>query len=287
MTQHESKHMQAGVVGWPIGHSLSPRLHGYWLREHGIDGDYQAYAVKPENLKDFIRSLPAQGICGVNLTVPHKELVFPFLDYIDDLARKIGAVNFVRVEDDKLYGGNTDGYGFLANLQENAPTWRPTAGPVAIIGAGGAARAAIVSLLEAGVPEVRLYNRTKTRAEKLGQIYAEYYDPARLKVGDWVDLSSGLSDITLLVNTTTLGMKGQPPLEIDLSRLPNTAVVYDIVYNPLETDLLRAARERGNVTVDGLGMLLYQAAPAFAAWFGQKVKVDPAVRHYVLKGLEV
>ena len=256
MTQHESKHMQAGVVGWPIGHSLSPRLHGYWLREHGIDGDYQAYAVKPENLKDFIRSLPAQGICGVNLTVPHKELVFPFLDYIDDLARKIGAVNFVRVEDDKLYGGNTDGYGFLANLQENAPTWRPTAGPVAIIGAGGAARAAIVSLLEAGVPEVRLYNRTKTRAEKLGQIYAEYYDPARLKVGDWVDLSSGLSDITLLVN-------------------------------PLETDLLRAARERGNVTVDGLGMLLYQAAPAFAAWFGQEVKVDPAVRHYVLKGLEV
>lgn len=276
---------KAGVVGWPIGHSLSPRLHVYWLKQQGIMGDYQAYEVPPEGLEKFIHSLGEENITGVNLTVPHKEIVFPFLDEIDDVARKIGAVNVVTATGGKLRGTNTDGYGFYTNLVEIAPHWVPSQAPVAIIGAGGAARAAIVSLLDAGVPEIRIFNRTRTRAENLIKLYADFYEPDRLVVGNWVDRSEKLGDCSLVVNTTTLGMKGQLPLEVNLDSLPKTAVVYDIVYNPLETALLRAARERGNVTVDGLGMLLHQATPAFEAWFGRTVTVDKALRDHVLQGL--
>ncbi|MBL4894255.1 MAG: shikimate dehydrogenase [Emcibacter sp.] len=277
----KTRPIKAGVVGWPISHSLSPRLHSYWLQKYNLDGEYLAYEVKPEELGDFIKSLPKKNITGLNLTVPHKEIVFPFLDDVDDVARKIGAVNTIIVRDGRLYGTNTDGYGFLTNLMENAPEWSAESGPAVIIGAGGAARAAIVSLLEAGVPEIRLINRTKSRAEKLGDIYED----SRLKICDWQDRSKSLSDAALLVNTTTLGMKGQPALDIDLTALPVSAVVYDIVYNPLETDLLKQAASRGNHCVDGLGMLLYQAAPAFQAWFGKQPTVDQSLRDHVLAGL--
>ena len=273
--------IKAGVVGWPISHSLSPRLHSYWLQKYNLEGEYLAYEVKPEDLGGFIKTLPEKNITGLNLTVPHKEIVFPFLDDVDDVARKIGAVNTIIVRDGRFYGTNTDGYGFLTNLMENAPKWLAKSGPAVIIGAGGAARAAIVSLLEAGVPEIRLINRTKSRAEKLSDIYED----SRIKICDWQDRSQSMSDVALLVNTTTLGMKGQPALDIDLAALPVSAVVYDIVYNPLETDLLKQAASGGNHCVNGLGMLLYQAAPAFQAWFGKQPTVDQSLRDHVLAGL--
>ncbi|MCK5425349.1 MAG: shikimate dehydrogenase [Emcibacter sp.] len=275
--------MKTGVVGWPISHSLSPRLHSFWLQKYGISGEYEAYPVKPEDLEAFLRTLAEKNIVGLNLTVPHKEIAFPFLDEVDDLALKIGAVNVVTVREGRLYGSNTDGYGFLTNLKESAPTWSPENGAAVILGAGGAARAAIVSLLDDGVSEIRLLNRTKQRAEKL----AEIFDDSRIMVCDWQDRSQKLSDAALLVNTTTLGMTGQPPLDIDLSALPSLAVVYDIVYNPLETDLLKQARIRGNICVDGLGMLLYQAAPAFQEWFGQEPEVDRHLRQHVLRKVTI
>ncbi|PCI33103.1 MAG: shikimate dehydrogenase [Alphaproteobacteria bacterium] len=280
MTDTNQKIIKTGVVGWPISHSLSPRLHGFWLKKYGISGDYQAYAVQPEDLGEFLKKMPEQGISGLNLTVPHKEIVFPFLDDVDETARRIGAVNVVSLRDGRLHGTNTDGYGFLTNLKDNAPAWSAASGPVVVIGAGGAARAAIVSLLDEGVSEIRLINRTRTRADQL----AEVFDDPRLVVCDWEKRSANLSGAALLVNTTILGMKGQPPLDIDLMALPPSAVVYDIVYNPLETDLLQAARARGNPVVDGLGMLLYQAAPAFEAWFGQRPEVDKILRDHVLEG---
>jgi len=281
MKKPQKQMVKAGVVGWPIGHSLSPRLHGYWLEKHHIAGQYLAYEVKPDDLGDFVKNLPKNNIAGVNLTVPHKETIFPFLDEVDELARKIGAVNMLSVRDGRLCGTNTDGYGFLTNLKQHAPDWSADRGPVVMIGAGGAARAAIVSLLQAGAPEIRLINRTRSRAEKLAGIYQ---DP-RIRVADWQDRAQCLSGAALLVNVTTLGMSNQPALDIDLSRLPPAAVVYDIVYNPLETALLKEARLRGNQCVDGLGMLLHQAAPAFQAWFGPRPDVDRALREYMLEGL--
>ncbi|VAV94555.1 Shikimate 5-dehydrogenase I alpha [hydrothermal vent metagenome] len=272
--------IKAGVVGWPIGHSLSPRLHGYWLKKYHIDGIYEPYAVKPEDLDAFIKTLAEKNITGLNLTVPHKEMILPFLDHMDDTARKIGAVNTITCHDGHLYGTNTDGYGFLTNLKEMAPNWSATDGPAMIIGAGGAARAAIVSLLDAGVPEIKLVNRTRSRAEHLAEIYGDL----PITVCDGQELSENLSALSLLVNTTILGMTGQPPLDIDLSELPPSAVVYDIVYNPLETDLLRGAKLNGNIAVDGLGMLLHQAVSAFESWYGQRPEVDNALRKYMLAG---
>ncbi len=282
MTSHSDNQKIAGVVGWPVSHSLSPRLHGYWLRKYNIDGNYLAFEVKPEELGGFLETLPAKNIIGLNLTVPHKEMVFPFLDEVDEVARRIGAVNVITVRNGKLSGSNTDGFGFLANLKNNAPAWSAQNGPAVVIGAGGAARAIIVSLLDDGISEIRLINRTRERANRL----AENYDDPRITVCDWQGRSGMLSGAGLLVNTTSLGMTGQPPLDINLSNLPETAVVYDIVYSPLETALLKQARSQGNICVDGLGMLLYQAAPAFRAWFGQEVSVDQGLRQHVLSGLD-
>ncbi|MCF6195651.1 MAG: shikimate dehydrogenase [Emcibacter sp.] len=275
--------IKAGVVGWPISHSLSPRLHGYWLKKYHIDGTYDPYAVKPEDLGSFIKTLTEKNITGLNLTVPHKEIILPFLDHVDDIARKIGAVNTVTCHDGRLSGTNTDGYGFLTNLKEMAPNWLATDGPAMILGAGGAARAAMVSLLDVGVPEIKLVNRTKSRAENLAEIYGDL----PITICDWQDLSKNLSGISLLINTTVLGMTGQPPLEIDLSGLSLSTVVYDIVYNPLETDLLKTAKANGNIAVDGLGMLLHQAVPAFEIWYGQRPEVDTALREYMIAGLGV
>jgi shikimate dehydrogenase len=276
----------AGVMGWPVGHSLSPRLHGFWLRQHRIDGAYVPLAVEPDRLEQALRALPALCFRGVNLTIPHKEPALALVDRITPTAARIGAINTVIVEPDGLLGDNTDGYGFIENLAAGEPGWQAANGPAVLLGAGGAARAIAVALIDAGVLELRLVNRTPARAETLA---AQLADAARergaaLTVLPWQD-EDALAGASLLVNTTSLGMAGQPPLEIDLAPLPAQALVADIVYSPLETGLLAAARARGHVVVDGLGMLLHQARPGFRAWFGVDPEVTDALRATVLAGL--
>ena len=276
----------AGVMGWPVGHSLSPRLHGFWLRQHRIDGAYVPLAVAPDRLEQALRALPAIGFRGVNLTIPHKEPALALVDRITPAAARIGAVNTVIVGQDGLLGDNTDGYGFIASLAAGAPDWQAGAGSAVLLGAGGAARAIAVALIGAGASELRLVNRTLARAETLA---SQLGDAARergatLTVLPWQD-EGALAGASLLVNTTSLGMTGQPPLEVDLAPLPAEALVTDIVYSPLETGLLAAARARGHVVVDGLGMLLHQARPGFRAWFGIDPEVTDALRATVLAGL--
>jgi shikimate dehydrogenase len=276
----------AGIMGWPVGHSLSPRLHGFWLREHRIDGAYVPLAVPPERLEQALRALPALGFRGVNLTIPHKEPALALVDRTTPAAARIGAVNTVVVGQDGLLGDNTDGYGFMASLAAGAPDWQARAGPAVLLGAGGAARAIAVALLDAGVPELRLVNRTQARAETLAAQLEEVARErgATLALLPWQD-AEALAGASLLVNTTSLGMTGEPALEIDLAPLPAAALVTDIVYNPLETGLLAAARARGRPVVDGLGMLLHQARPGFRAWFGVDPVVSDALRATVLAGL--
>lgn len=268
----------AGVLGWPVSHSRSPRLHGFWLERLGIDGAYLPLAVAPENLETVIRALPRMGFAGANVTVPHKEAVMKLVDRLDPLAARIGAVNTLVVgEDGSLEGRNTDAYGFFENLRQGCPAWVPPSGPAAVIGAGGASRAVVAALIDAGVPEIRLANRSRERAEAL---VADLGGPVR--VVEWAERAEMLESCALLVNTTTLGMTGQSNLDLELAALPTTAVVNDIVYVPLETDLLARARARGNPVVDGLGMLLHQAVPGFTAWFGQRPEVTEELRAFVL-----
>jgi shikimate dehydrogenase len=276
----------AGVMGWPVGHSLSPLLHGFWLRQQRIDGAYVPLAVAPDRLGQALRALPALGFRGVNLTIPHKEPALALVDRTTPAAARIGAVNTVIVRDDGLVGDNTDGYGFIASLAAGAPDWRAGAGPAVLLGSGGAARAIAVALIDAGVPELRLVNRTRARAKALAEKLADVARErgAAVTVLSWQD-EEALAGAALLVNTTSLGMTGQPPLEIDLAPLPVRALVTDIVYNPLETGLLAAARARGHAVVDGLGMLLHQARPGFRAWFGVDPEVSDALRAAVLAGL--
>ena len=263
----------AGIVGWPVGHSASPRLHGYWLDHYGIDGAYVPLPVRPENLDPALHALPRLGFAGVNVTVPHKEAALAIVDEAAPLASRIGAVNTIIVRaDGSLRGENTDGFGFIANLEECVPGWRADAGPAALLGAGGAARAVGAALLDAGAPELRLLNRTEARAQALAEALGERASAAPL------DDSRAFADAALVVNTTTLGMRGQPALEVDLGALPRTAVVSDIVYVPLRTPLLAAAQARGHRTADGLGMLLHQARPGFAAWFGVTPEVTERLR---------
>ena len=258
----------AGIVGWPVAHSASPRLHGYWLNHYGIDGAYVPLAVRPEHFESALRALPRLGFAGVNVTVPHKEAALAAVDEAPPLAARIGAVNTVIVrEDGSLRGENTDGSGFVANLEACVPGWWAGAGPATIIGAGGAARAVGAALLDAGAPELRIMNRSEGRARALAQALGGRATAAAL------DDTGAVEGAALLVNATTLGMRGQPALDLDLDALPRAAVVSDIVYVPLLTPLLAAARARGHRTADGLGMLLHQARPGFAAWFG----VTPAV----------
>jgi shikimate dehydrogenase len=270
----------AGIFGWPIAHSRSPRLHGFWLDRHGIDGTYIPLAVAPANFATAFRALPALGFRGVNITVPHKEAALAQCDTVDAQARRIGAVNTVVVDETgRLIGSNTDAFGFIENVRRSA-TWDAASGPSVVLGAGGAARAVVVALLDAGAPEIRIANRTRDRAESLAAELG-----GRIKAADWESRADALADAALLVNTTTLGMQGHAPLELDLSRLPKSAVVTDIVYTPLQTPLLRDAAARGNQTVDGLGMLLYQAQPGFEKWFGVRPDVDEALRRFVLDDL--
>ncbi|MCW8951825.1 MAG: shikimate dehydrogenase [Rhodospirillales bacterium] len=271
----------AGVMGWPVAHSLSPRLHGFWLDRYGIDGAYVPLAVPPEGIEQALRALPALGFRGCNVTIPHKEKALLSVDQASEVAERIGAVNTVIVRDDgTLFGDNTDGFGFLANLRETLLDWSAKTGPAVVIGAGGAARAVLAALDDAGAPEIRLLNRTRERADALAADLG-----GAISVTDWAARTDALDGAALLVNTTNLGMTGQPPLDLDLAALPEDAVVNDIVYNPLETPLLRTAAQRGNTTVDGLGMLLHQARPGFAAWFGTEPVVDGDCRAHVLAGL--
>jgi shikimate dehydrogenase len=271
----------AGVMGWPVAHSRSPALHGFWLGEHGIDGAYVPLPVRPEHLATALRALPLLGFVGCNLTLPHKEAALAVLDRVDPWARRIGAVNTITVgADGTLDGRNTDGFGFLENLRAAVPGFRADAGPAVVIGAGGAARAIAAALIEEGAPEIRLANRSEARAEALADALG---GPIHLVA--WSSRAAALGGARLLVNTTSLGMAGAPPLDLPLDDLPREAVVNDIVYVPLETPLLAAARRRGHAAVDGLGMLLHQGRPGFAAWFGVMPQVTPALRQAVLATL--
>lgn len=273
----------AGVMGWPVGHSRSPRLHGYWLDHHGIDGAYLPLAVAPDRLEPALRGLPALGFKGCNLTLPHKEAALLLVDEVSEAGRRIGAVNTITVDEDgRLTGDNTDGFGFIANLQAGAAVWRATDGPAVILGAGGAARAIAVALIDAGIPGLRLTNRTFKRAEHLAEALRPMAPATSIEVVDWQERSDALDGTRLLINTTSLGMSGQPPLEIDLDGLPDGATVTDIVYSPLETKLLEEARSKNHVVVDGLGMLLHQGRPGFAAWFGTDPDVTDDLRAVVL-----
>jgi len=273
--------IKSGVIGWPIDHSLSPRLHGYWLQAHKINGSYQAIAVSPQALPAMLGSLAEDGFAGLNVTVPHKQAVLEYLDEISDQARRIGAVNTIVVdENNRLIGSNTDGFGFMENLKDGHPGFEAASGPAVVLGAGGAARAIVAALIDAGVPAITLINRTRKRAEKIADDLA-----GPVRVVDWSAREQALEDAALLVNTTTLGMTGKPPLEISLAGLSSEALVNDIVYAPLETALLQAAKTRGNATVDGLGMLLHQGRPGFAAWFGVEPAVTDALRRHVLAGM--
>lgn len=269
----------AGVMGWPVAHSRSPRLHGYWLRQYGIDGAYVPLPVRPEHFAEALRVLPKLGFAGANVTVPHKEAALAGVDRCSTEARRIGAVNTIIVAaDGSLEGRNSDGFGFLENLRSTRPGWKAATGPALLLGAGGSARAAAVALLDDEVPELRIANRSVERAEKLA---TDLGGPIR--VIPWNERAAALRDIALLANTTTLGMVGQPLLELVLDGLPRSAVVTDLVYAPLETPLLAAARARGNPAVDGLGMLLHQARPGFAAWFGVEPAVTAELRRFVLE----
>ena len=263
--------IRAGVIGHPVSHSKSPKLHGYWLKLHGIDGEYKAYDIAPEQLENFIKELPASGMAGCNVTIPHKEEVLKLVDIADDLAVAVGAVNTVVVKDGKTVGTNTDVAGFYDNIKPHLTGTRKAV----VLGAGGAARGVVVALRQLGFSSITITNRTREKAEAIANDHA-------LLVAPWENRSEELKDADLLVNTTSLGLIGGAPLDISLDALPKTALVTDIIYAPLETPLLAAAKKRGNPTVDGLGMLLYQAAPGFEAWFGVMPEVTDELRRHIL-----
>ena len=268
----------AGVIGDPIFQSRSPKLHGHWLDRYGIEGRYIPLHVTEGNLATVVRALPKMGFVGANVTIPHKISIMSLADQVSDRAILIGAANTLTFrEDGRILADNTDGYGFMANLKENAPDWDPKAGPAVVFGAGGAARAIIVALSDAGVPEILLSNRTRPKAEALKAEFG-----TRLKIVDWVQAGNCLEDANLVVNTTSLGMIGQPELRVPLDGLKANTVVNDLVYSPIETNLLKTAKKLGCATVDGLGMLLHQAVPGFERWFGQTPKVDSELRKAVL-----
>lgn len=272
---------RAVVIGWPIEHSRSPIIHRYWLETMNIKGSYDKRAVAPQDLAGFFDALREGEFAGANVTLPHKTAALELSDERDRAAAKIGAANTLVVVDRQVIARNTDGEGFIRNLNAGAPGWREVPGPAVVLGAGGAARAVVWSLLDRGVEEIRVVNRTSSRAELL----ADGFGP-RVQSADWRDLGAAFASAGLLINTTSLGMAGAPPLNIPLTDLPVAATVCDIVYAPLTTALLRNARQRGNRVVDGLGMLLHQAAPGFAAWFGAAPQVTPELRALVVADIE-
>ncbi|MFZ9197713.1 MAG: shikimate dehydrogenase [Paracoccaceae bacterium] len=268
----------AGVIGHPIAHSRSPALHGFWLRRYGVKGHYIPMDVAPADLETTLRHLPKIGFVGLNVTLPHKEAILKIADVITDRAALIGAANtLIFRKDGKIHADNTDGAGLVANLRQNAPHWVPAAGPAAVFGAGGAARAVVAALIEVGVPEIRIANRSRPRAEALRADFG-----AKLVVYDWVQAANMLEGAATVINTTSLGMAGKPEFRVPLDAIEPGAVVNDLVYNPLKTAFLAEAEQRGATIVDGLGMLLHQAAPGFERWFGPTPAVDEATRQAVL-----
>ena len=268
----------AGVIGHPIAHSRSPTLHGYWLKRYGINGHYIPMDVGQSDLKDALQILPKLGFVGLNVTIPHKETVLALADVVTDRAALIGAANtLIFRKDGKIHADNTDGAGFVANLRQNAPHWNAAAGPAVLFGAGGAARAVIAALIELGVPEIRIANRTRPRAEALRADFG-----TRLQVYDWVQAGNMLQGARLVVNATALGMTGKPDFRVPLDDLEPNALVTDLVYTPLMTQFLIDAQGHGAQIVDGLGMLLHQAAPGFERWFNHRPEVDDATRAAVL-----
>ncbi len=269
----------AGVIGCPVAQSKSPQLQRHWLNTYGIQGHYVPLHVEPGNLEAVVRMLPSMGFVGANVTLPHKENVLALADQVTDRATLIGAANTLTFrKDGSIMADNTDGYGFITNLHQGAPDWDPTAGPAVVLGAGGACRAVVASLIEAGVPEIILSNRTRGRADQLREDFG-----ARIRVVEWVQAGNAVEEAALLVNTTSLGMVGKPRLRVPLDGLRSDAVVTDLIYAPLKTDMLAYAEEIGCTVVDGLGMLLHQAVPGFERWFGQRPEVDNATRAAALR----
>lgn len=269
----------AGVIGTPIAHSRSPHLHGYWLRTMGLRGHYIPMDVAIEDLKEAIQTLPKLGFVGVNVTIPHKVRVLEMADLITDRATLIGAANtLIFRKDGKVHADNTDGYGFIENLRQHAPDWDPTAGKAVVLGAGGAARAVVAALLDVGVPEIVVTNRTRIRAEQLQGDFGN-----RVKVAEWIQAGNVIEEASVVVNTTSLGMTGKPEMRVPLDGLRPGTLVSDLVYAPLQTKFLQVARDQGCVVVDGLGMLLHQAVPAFERWFGERPEVNAATRAAVLR----
>lgn len=268
----------AAVLGHPVAHSRSPALHGYWLKRYGIKGHYIPIDIPPVDLPRLLRTLPELGFVGCNVTIPHKEAILQIADIVTDRAALIGAANtLIFRKDGKIHADNTDGSGFIANLRQNAPDWKPASGPAVVLGAGGAARAVVAALIEVGVPEIRLANRTRPRADAIRSDFG-----AKIHVHEWVQAGNLLDDAMTVINTTSLGMTGKPEFRVPLDRLNPHALCNDLVYTPLKTQFLIEAEERGATIVDGLGMLLHQAAPGFERWFGIRPEVDEATRKAVL-----
>ncbi len=271
---HPDRFMLAGVMGWPVMHSRSPMLHNYWFEQHKLAGTYVPLAIEPGKLGPALRALAPLGFAGCNLTIPHKEKALEIVDEIAPTAKKMGAISCVTVrKDGTLLGSNNDGYGYIHALLDAYPDWKADAGPIVVIGSGGGARAVTMILSERGAKEIRLFNRTLTRSQTLQRDFG-----GPITALPWDERHNGLEGAALVVNTTSQGMVGQGDLDLRLDKLPTTAIVSDIVYIPRETPLLAAARARGNRTVNGLGMLLHQARPAWEAWFGISPKVTPEMR---------
>ena len=268
---HGRAYKLAGVMGWPIAHSRSPVIHNHWISHHGLKGVYVLLPVQPNDLEQALRALPKLGFSGCNLTIPHKVEALRLVDRVEPLARRIGAINTVVVESDgSLTGRNTDAFGYIESLKDALPQWRADAGPAVVLGAGGAARAVIASLMDQGAHEIRLANRSWMKAHDMAQ---EFGGP--VSAIPWDDRHIALEGAALLVNTTNQGMQGETALDLGLDLLPVDALVSDIIYVPMETPLIAAARQRGNATVNGLGMLINQARPAFEAWFGVLPDITP------------
>lgn len=276
MSDHK-KFGLAGVMGWPVSHSRSPTLHNFWIKQYGLTGAYVLLPVEPGHLPAALKGLSALGFAGCNVTIPHKVAAMQLVDRVDPMARRMGAINTIVVEKDgRLSGFNNDGFGYIQSLLDAQPDWRADAGPIMVLGAGGAARAVVLSLADRGAKEIRLLNRSLQKAQDLAREFG-----APVRAIPWEERHEALADVALLVNTTNQGMAGQSPLDLSLDRLPKHALVSDVIYIPMETPLLAAARQRGNPTVNGLGMLLNQARPAFKAWFGVMPEITPELRRAI------
>jgi shikimate dehydrogenase len=261
-------------MGWPVAHSRSPAIHNHWIKQLGLNGAYVLLPVAPDQLSVAVAGLRALGFSGCNVTIPHKVDVMRWVDSVDANAQRVGAINTIVLQQDgSVKGFNHDGFGYIESLLEAKPNWRADAGPVTVLGAGGAARSVVLALADRGAKEIRLLNRSFDKAQALAR---EFGSPVQAL--DWSQRHAALADIALLVNTTSQGMHGKPPLDLQLDSLPRPALVSDVIYIPLETELLEAARLRGNPTVNGLGMLLHQARPAFASWFGVMPEVTQELR---------